>query len=369
MKALVIGGTGPSGPHLVNGLLERRYQVAVLHGGQHEAKFDADVEHIHADPHFKETLEAGLANRTFDLAVATYGRIRIVADVLKGKTQRLITVGGGGVYARSNDDRWAPLGAPPMVPEDSPLSQDPNGPRLSYMMWVTEQTVMQAHQDGFYSAAIFRYPQVYGPNAPANPEWSIVRRLLDGRKHLVVPNTAAPRRRAFGKNAAHALLLGVDKPEESSGQIYNVREDAQYSQRQIVEFIIKLMGADCEIVEMPPALASRVYRGSGAPAVEGAVNYDITKIKSQLGYSDVVPVSSALARSVEWLLENRPEPGGEIEMQLGDPFAYEAEDALVAAYREGSVQLETIRFPEVQSGHMYRHPRQPGEAWAPPSRS
>ena len=228
---------------------------------------------------------------------------------------------------------------------------------------------MQAHQDGFYSAAIFRYPQIYGPNAPANPEWSIVRRVLDGRKHLVVPNTAAPRRRAFGKNAAHALLLGVDKPEESSGQIYNVREDAQYSQRQIVEFIIKLMGRDCEIVEMPPALASRVYRGSGAPAVEAVANYDITKIKSQLGYSDVVPVSSALACSVEWLLENRPEPGGENEMQLGDPFAYEAEDALFAAYREGAALLETVQFPEVRSGHMYRHPRQPGEAWAPPSRS
>ena len=54
---------------------------------------------------------------------------------------------------------------------------------------------------------------------------------------------------------------------------------------------MKLMGRDCEIVEMPPALASRVYRGSGAPAVEAVANYDITKIKSRLGYSDVVPVS------------------------------------------------------------------------------
>ena len=236
------------------------------------------------------------------------------------------------------------------------------------MMWVTEQTVMEAHQNGYYSASIFRYPQVYGPNSPANPEWSIVRRLLDGRKRIIVPNSAAPRRRAFGKNAAHALLLGVDKPEESSGQIYNVREDAQYSQRQIVEFIIKHMGRDCEIVEMPPALAGRVYRGSGAPAVEAVANYDITKIKSRLGYSDVVPVSDALACSVDWLLENRPDPGGEIEMQLGDPFAYEAEDALIAAYREGSALMEAVQFPEVQSGHMYRHPTRPGEAWAPPSR-
>ena len=41
MKALVIGGTGPSGPYIVNGLLERGYDVTILHGGQHEVEFDA----------------------------------------------------------------------------------------------------------------------------------------------------------------------------------------------------------------------------------------------------------------------------------------------------------------------------------------
>ena len=57
MKALVIGGTGPSGPHIVNGLISRGYDVSVLHGGQHEIRFDEEIEHIHVDPHFQETLE------------------------------------------------------------------------------------------------------------------------------------------------------------------------------------------------------------------------------------------------------------------------------------------------------------------------
>ena len=47
MKALVIGGTGPSGPFTVNGLLERGYEVTVLHGGQHEVEFSQPLEHIH----------------------------------------------------------------------------------------------------------------------------------------------------------------------------------------------------------------------------------------------------------------------------------------------------------------------------------
>jgi hypothetical protein len=87
-----------------------------------------------------------------------------------------------------------------------------------------------------------------------------------------------------------------------------------------------------------------------------------------LGYQDVISISDALTQSAEWLLANRPEPGGEIEQQLGDPFAYGAEDELIQAYAEGMTQAENVQFPEVNSGHMYRHPRQPGEAGAPQSR-
>ncbi len=34
--ALVVGGTGPTGPYIVEGLLQRGYQVAILHRGEHE---------------------------------------------------------------------------------------------------------------------------------------------------------------------------------------------------------------------------------------------------------------------------------------------------------------------------------------------
>ena len=35
-RALVIGGTGPSGPHVVNGLVDRGFETAILHSGAHE---------------------------------------------------------------------------------------------------------------------------------------------------------------------------------------------------------------------------------------------------------------------------------------------------------------------------------------------
>lgn len=49
--ALVVGGTGPTGPHIVDGLLQREFTVAILHTGAHESEQIPDVvEHIHTDP-------------------------------------------------------------------------------------------------------------------------------------------------------------------------------------------------------------------------------------------------------------------------------------------------------------------------------
>ena len=367
MKALVIGGTGPSGPSIVNGLIERNYEVSVLHGGQHEVEFIQPVEHIHTDPHFLETLESSLNGRQFDLAIATYGRVRLIADVMKGKTDRLITVSGSMIYSPRDSQEWGPMGAPISITEDSPISTDPNGPKLPYMIWVTEQAVLQAHNEGHYNATIFRYPQIYGPNAPANPEWSIIRRMVDKRPNIVVSNGRSFGRRSFGKNAGHSVLLGVDKPQESAGQIYNVGEETQFSQRQIVEFIGSLLNYTGELVEMPPELSIKIYKG-GSTRSRPISELDISKIKLELGYSDVVSIPEALTESTNWLLKNRPEPGGEIEQQLGDPFAYESEQALIELYRTAVSQADEIVFPDINSGHMYRHPTKPGEVWAPPKK-
>ncbi len=366
MKALVIGGTGPTGPYTVNGLLQRGYEVTILHGGQHEVEFMQPVEHIHTDPHFAETLGPALAGRSFDIVLATYGRMRIIAELIKGKTTRFIGVGGSRVYALRNDLRWGPLGQPLQVAEDSPRCDDPAGPKFNHLMWVSEEAVMQAHREGHYQATYFRYPLLYGPHAPGNPDWSVVRRVLDGRQQIVIAANGLIRRRGYARNTAHALLLAVDKPTESSGQIYNIRDERQYTQRQHAAFIIQRLQGACEIVEAPPTVAHRVYKGGAAELPAGVIEFDISKIKAQLGYRDIVTPAEGLAESVDWLVANRPPPGGEIERQLGDPFAYDAEDALIAACRHGYAAAESVAFPDMQLGHIYRHPKKPGEAWSPP---
>ena len=107
MKALVVGGTGPTGPYIVKGLIKRGYETSILHRGTHDSVLiPENVERIIGDPHFTETLSEALGKRRFDLIIATYGRIRHVAEVAKEHTERLKTIGGSPGYRGSRQPEF-----------------------------------------------------------------------------------------------------------------------------------------------------------------------------------------------------------------------------------------------------------------------
>ncbi len=98
--ALVIGGTGPTGHYIVNGLLQRGYHVAILHRGSHEVdEIPAQVEHIHVDPYDEASFLSGLGDRRFDVCIAAYGRLRMIAKKMVGRCGQFISIGGAPAYA------------------------------------------------------------------------------------------------------------------------------------------------------------------------------------------------------------------------------------------------------------------------------
>ncbi len=355
MRALVIGGTGPTGPRVVEGLVGRGYEVTILHSGKHELNFPWPIEHIHGNPSFLDALEKALEKRAFDLVIAMYGRMRHVANVIRGKTPRLIAA-GGMPYRAFVEGEGGRQAVPVLVPENAPLFRDRETNRFTYLMTVSEEAVMDAHRAGHYDATILRFPMIYGPRQVAPREWCIIRRFVDGRKQIVVPDGGLKlERRGFVDNVAHAVLLAVDKPRESAGEIYNVGDETIWSLREWIERIARCLDARCDVVSMPFSVArpSRPYGGRNfhwVPAIE--------KIRMGLGYRDQVPADVGLRRTVEWYLEHRPEPGGEIEQALGDPFDYEGEDRLILDFEK---RLAGVRdsFPTVyRFRHAYEHPKE-----------
>lgn len=360
MKALVVGGTGPTGPFLVKGLLERRYEVAILHRGTHEvAEIPPQVEHIHADPHFRETLDAALARRHFDLVIATYGRLRFVAEALRGKTGRFIGVGGVACYRGYFDpEANFPAGLTVPTAETDPVVASEQEQRFSWLIAMTEQAVLSAHPGG----TVFRYPYVYGPYQLVPREWCVIRRILDGRSFIILPDGGLTlMMHGYAENLAHAVMLAVDQPGAAAGQIYNCGDERQLTLAQMVEVIARAMGRKLEIVAVPGAAAS----AARALTLQGSLHHrlmDLHKIRSELGYRDPVPVVEALGRTVRWYVEHQPERGGEIERRLHDPFDYETEDRLGAICRESLRRMAELAFAPSDTHHPYAHPKTPDQA-------
>lgn len=365
--ALVIGGTGPTGPFIVEGLVERGWDVTILHRGFHEIDFKYPVKHIHGEPYFKEEFQEAIGNLSFDMVVAMYGRLRHVAEACIGRTERFIAVGAG-----APDDQRLPL-----YDLDFPFGSSHEKAHLSRgtigrRIIESRELVLQYHREGHYNVTYFGYPNQYGPRQPGPMEWNVIRRLLDGRrKFMLLDGGLHIRQRPYVENCAFAVLLAIEKPEVSAGQFYACTEEAMPTDRYRLQLIAEAMGIPSEELEtysFPYQLAipawwwgagDFTYALQGKPPQVRHTTVSLEKIQRDLGYYDLVPLDEAYRRTVQWLLDTK-EAQREAEEQLGDPFDYKAEDAYIDAYKEFAEKLNSIPFSGFTHVHEYAHPQQ---AW------
>ena len=211
MKALVVGGTGPTGPHVVNGLLSRGFEVAILHTGRHEVDtIPPTVEHLHTNPFDVDKVADCLGGRTFDVVYSMYGRLRALAPFFAGRCGRFVAVGGVPAYRGYARPQYLwPTGLLAPVREDAERAVDDENVKVARIV-ATEDVVFDAHPD----ATMFRYPQIYGPGQIIPREWMIVRRVLDGRRRVIVADGGLTLRTVgYSANVAQALVLTVDHLE------------------------------------------------------------------------------------------------------------------------------------------------------------
>lgn len=115
-----------------------------------------------------------------------------------------------------------------------------------------------------------------------------------------------------------------------------------------------------ELLDVPYeyALPSRAFNFSQAPSAAS-----IASAEQRLDYRDLVPAEPALSQAIEWLLENRPEPGGDVETRIGAIFDYEREDQIIDAWHKASAEmraaLDTIQFPNTALRHVFDDPKVP----------
>lgn len=355
MKGLVIGGGGPTGPLIVEGLRARGYRTTVLNRGVHPVALPDDVEILRADPHFLEPLQAAIGDREFDVVIASYGRLGVVAQALADRTDRFIGVGGFvGYRGFYNPAANQPAGLPLPTPEHAPLVATRDEHPFAARVAEAEAEVFRYHP----TATLLRYPYVYGQRQLVPREWSVVRRVLDGRRSIVLINGGMGLlMHGYAENVAHAAMLTIDRPDIAAGRIYNVGDEVQLDLRQFVEVAADALGVQLAIASVPDTPSTR--RAALAPITDHKL-MDLHLIRTELGYRDVVPTVEAVARTVRWYAGNPLERGGEIEQRMLDVFDYAAEDRMIALSEKYAAEFGAIDVVAPDEAHPYAHPKEQG---------
>lgn len=366
MRALIVGGTASTGPPIARELLRRGYELTVYHRGLHEAGLPEDVEHLHGEPHFRETIERDLDGRSWDLVVATYGRIRYLAEALRGKTPRLITIGGYPVmkgWLHVRDPHNAEHDGPVLIPgyEDHQLEQ-PGADHFVDRMMETEEAVLAGHRDGAYLATHFRYPYVYGPYSIVPAEWTVIKRVLDKRKRYIVQGAGLTlSTRCAAPNVAHAIGLAVDQPDVTAGEVYHLADDVQYTQQQWVDLIAGIMGYEFEFVDIPWSVAPVGYSYTPNQGQRYHRLMSNSKLKAHLGYRDAVQPIDWLRVTVDHWLANPPQIDGTGNRLRPEQFDYTAEDGLLEVWDELMRQVPSLFATRTHFRHPYPHPQRLGD--------
>jgi nucleoside-diphosphate-sugar epimerase len=364
-RALVVGGTGPTGPHLLQGLLDRGYETSIFHRGTHEPPDLPEVEHIHGDPHFEETIAEALDGKDFDIVVAMYGRLRFIADYFANRCERFLAVGGTPVYrGLMNPEDNQPYGLKIPTSELAPLmteASDSQATKFGNLIYKTERHVLDLGESGVYNTSYFRYPAIYGPRQPNPTDWSVIKRVLDGRTHMILPDSGLMiGSRCAARNAAQHILLAIDQPENSKNQVYNCVDQDQFSMRQWMEMVSTFAGRKLEVFSVPKEIGASAEPLTRLMDPANHCLLDGSKAQRELGYVDFVPARKAIEQDVNWYLAN-PITAEEYP-NYPDPFNYKAEDRLMAAYTRGLAAIkEAVPFEKPKYYHSYAHPKKPGQ--------
>src|SRR5713101_6483534 len=239
MRILLIGGNGFIGRFVVAALKQEEYAVALFHRGT--APTPDGVEEILGDHNqlsaSTQELRRFAPDVVIDLVVSSGLQAEELMNSFRGATQRVVMLSSIDVYRAAgvlHGTESGPLQEVPLT-EESELRRNlhPYPPaaveRLRKIFsWVTddydkipaERAVMN---DRELPGTVLRLPMVYGPGDPLHRFHPIVKRVDDGRRHIILPETLAAwySPRGYVENAAAAIALAATD-ERAARHIYNV---------------------------------------------------------------------------------------------------------------------------------------------------
>jgi len=322
VKALVLGGAGFIGYHLVSGLAAQGDVQITIVDNLSRGQLDPDLERLLTDNNQIDLVAGDLTRtETFDLITDRFDRVYLLAGVVGVRNVesqpakvlhtntnivlntlewvknvgcgRLLYASTSETYAASVEQGTGPVPTGESVPIGV---MDVQHPRATYAISkiLGEAAVTHYSQDFGFEAVIVRYHNVYGPRMGFEhviPEW--MDKLSRRMDPMPVYGREQTRAFCYVTDAVDATQELMTCPLERC-ELVNVGNDDEIAIGKLLEKVL-------DVAQFQPKIQS-------LPAPSGAVSRrcpDISKLRSLTGFEPVVPLDTGLSLTWDWYGSNR----------------------------------------------------------------
>lgn len=309
MKALVTGGAGFIGSHLVDRLLEDGYEVQTLDNlSQGKLK---NVSHLKDNPKFSvqeadlkdekavEKLVAGkdvvfhlaahanirtsMADHTVDLRNNLVGTLNILEGMVQHNVRDLVFASTSALYGEATI-------------KPTPESYAP----IQTSLYGASKLACEAFAEAFAEFAdvkfwAYRFSNVVGERCRRGVIWDFVNKLTRNPEELeILGDGKQSKEYIYVKDCVEGIMTGYIKANNKSN-IFNLAVEENSTVDEIASIVIREMGL---------SNVKRKYTGGlrGWVGDIPVVRLDITKLKS-LGWTPHFSGEEAISRTARWTLE------------------------------------------------------------------
>jgi nucleoside-diphosphate-sugar epimerase len=341
MRILLIGGNGFIGQFAVAALKQQGHKLAVFHRGTTTAP--SGVDEIRGDRHrlsaSSQQLRRFAPDVVIDLVISSGPQAKELMNTFRGVARRVVMLSSIDVYRAIgvfHGTESGPLQEVPLT-EESELRRNLHPYPAENMQllrkifpWLTddydkipaERIVMN---DPELPGTVLRLPMVYGPGDPLRRFYPVVKRIADGRDHIIFADALAGWRspRGYVENVAAAIALAASD-DRAARRIYNVCEEPSFSELGWARKIAGEMQWKGEFVVLPAERAPRHLLKPGNAAQHWTASS--ARIRHELGYEEPVAIEDAIRQTIRWEWGNPPADA------LPTQVDYATEDAAVPGH-------------------------------------
>ncbi len=341
MKILLIGGSGFIGRFTATQLQQSGHSVTIFHRGNTSAL--PGTEEILGNRQSLQDHQPEFRRQKFDVVVdfvLSSGRqAQQLMDTLRGIAGRVVALSSMDVYRAMGVFYGFEPGGLQELPlteaSDLRTSRNVYSPAAlknvrAVYRWVddeydkipVEQAVLG---DPKLPGTVLRLPMIYGPGDPLHRFYSVLKRIDDGRKQLIFADDVAPLRtpRGYVEDVGAAIALAATSLN-SAGRVYNVCEAESFGELDWAKKIAAATNWNGEFVVLPHDRTPQHLLWPGNTAQHLVSSSE--RIRTELGYRELMPREEAICRTIEWERANPPE-------MTTAQFDYDAEDEALAQFK------------------------------------